>query len=97
MVKVIDDWFLESDSYNYVLKKYTSTTQDKEGNPVMNFSNITFHNDVTSALKFLMKIYQREKLKEKLYSSLEDYLKELDRINKDFERILINIKNMEVL
>lgn len=93
MLKINDKYYIDADTYNYILiKKHivTEAEASRRKNAVAGteeFKTISYHPTLLSALRRLSEIEKR-KIFIGTNMGLEVYMKDLEKLNNDFEDML---------
>lgn len=93
MIKVIDDWVIDTDSYCFIAEQITSK-KDKNGNIIV--KNKTYHATVSDAVRRIM----NEKIKDAVADGekeMRDFFAEMIAINDEFKSILKEVERKETL
>ena len=91
MIELINNLVVKVDQYNYALNLRTDS-RDKEGNTV--YKSITYHDSLKNAIRGAKEYCIRNKLKDNV-RDLEAAIKEINKINKEFEELLIRVLESE--
>lgn len=93
MIKVTDDWIIDTDGYCFVAEQITDK-KDKRGNVIV--KNKTYHASVSDAVRRIM----NEKIKCAVADGdkeMREFFAEMVAINDKFKSILNEVKSKETL
>lgn len=81
MIKVLKNWYIEADSFQYILYKRVIRTNQKTGEEYESRTECTYHSSVSSCLQCLMvKLHRKKIMKHDM--ALQEALNEFKRIEK---------------
>lgn len=92
-IKLEKNTYLESDQWQYILRKYSRKRDEKTGEMKESVLNSTYHPTVQTAIK---KIF-REKVRESTATNMKDLLNEIERIENKIDDMCGELRNSEVL
>lgn len=84
MIKLINDWELDSDGTGYVVRLNTGEV-DKDGNPI--YAKTKYPSTIEDGLKIVRRELLKDYIKENDVTMLE-LIKEMKRLNEKFEELL---------
>lgn len=84
MVKLINDWELDSDGTGYVVRLNTGKV-DKDGNPI--YAKTKYPSTIEDGLKIVRRELLKDYIKENDVTMLE-LIKEMKRLNEQFDELL---------
>lgn len=89
MVKIIDDWYFETDDKQYILthlyekeKGVFGKKGEGSGETVTKREEVAYFQTVTAMLRRLAEILAKEKVAEGQIKTIREYITELKKINK---------------
>lgn len=91
MIKINDDYFVDVDAFNYTAKTDTHKV-DKKGQRII--YTIGYYSDLRNAVKGILEYDAKQKFKG-VDLTLYEAVKELDKNNKQLEKILAKIPSKE--
>ena len=91
MIELINNLVVKVDQYNYALSLRTDK-KDKEGNIV--YKPISYHDNLKNAIRGAKDYTIKNELKEGI-RDLETAIKEINRIDREFEELLIKVLESE--
>ena len=84
MIKLINDWELDSDGTGYVVRLNTGKV-DKKGNLI--YAKTKYPSTIEDGLKIVKRELLKDYIKENDVTMLE-LIKEMERLNEQFEKLL---------
>jgi iron only hydrogenase large subunit-like protein len=93
MIKVIDNWIIDTDGYCFIAGELTDK-KDKKGNVIV--KSKTYHAGVSDAARRIM----NEKIKDAVADGdkeMREFFAEMVAINDKFKSILSEVKSKEIL
>lgn len=84
MIKLINDWELDSDGTGYVVRLNTGKV-DKKGNSI--YAKTKYPSTIEDGLKIVRRELLKDYIKENDVTMFE-LIKEMERLNKQFEELL---------
>lgn len=89
MVKIIGDWYFETDDKQYILihqyekeKGIFGKRGENSGETVVKKEEVAYFQTVTGMLRRLLEILVKEKIADGQIRTIRDYISELERIEK---------------
>ena len=87
MIDLGQNYYIDADEYQYMVKKWTG--YDKDGTDI--YKILSYHSTIQMALESVMRKYQRSIVSENTMT-LKDTIDEFKKINDDMTRILQTTK-----
>lgn len=88
MIRVTDDYVIDTDENSYILQQDLHTTYtDKMGKTRHNYKNIGYYTSLNNALEGLKEVFARKCIGEG-EKTLSEALQSLRDINADFEKLI---------
>lgn len=92
-IKLEKNIYLESDSRQYMLKKYKKTKDKETGETKYFVSDTTYHPTIAQVVRSML----NRKVRDSTAATLKEMMDEYTRIEKEMLEICKNLKNSEVL
>lgn len=86
-VKIHKDYYLTSDTYNYMLSKKNGTYKTKSGKTRPNYNHLSYHNTISGVLESFRREYVRAK-SIKSYKELKQAINEVSECMEEIRKEL---------
>lgn len=90
MIHVIDDYYVQADTYGYTALLYTNK-KDKEGND--SYKTVGYYGNIKLAVEGIAKHMHKNIASKEIDLELNEYLKQCEDINLQLSNILDRIKD----
>lgn len=90
MIKINDEYYIEADTNNYMLKQ-VHFVKTKEGKEERQDLTIGYYATIDVALKGYLKHKSRDIVSKKDFESIDKYLKYIEKLDKELDKLNLNI------
>ena len=91
MIKINDEYYIDTDTYSFVLKKVHYAKDKKTGAETRQDISIGYYATIDIALKGYLKHRSRELVHNKDFKSIKEYLEYIKKLDKSLKEMLEDV------